>query len=560
MARIKIFALGGLGENGKNMYCVDVENTLFILDAGLKYPSMELFGVDSIIPDITFLEKNKNRIAGLFLSHGHEDHIGAVPKLLKTVNIPVYGSNFTLAILKDSLQDQNMDINSFTFHTVSSKKTLQFNGIFVDFYNVTHSIPESFGIAITTKDGVVVYAPDYNFDQNVNKCYKTDFEKISKIAGKPVLALLTESLGAERVGYTHSSSELDYALNQAFYSAESRIIVTAFSTDLVRIQRIIDIAIKYERKIAIIGRKTQRTVDIAVNLGYLKIPEENLVNLRFIDDKNKNELRDAVVLVTGDRHEPFYMLQRMIKKLDRLIHTNSEDTIILMTPPVPGTEKIAARTLDIVYRNDLNVVKISKKILPPSHASSEDIKLLINILNPKYIVPVIGEYRHQYALRGLCREMGYKDNNIIMLDNGQIAEFNNKSVISTKNKIKVNEILVDGILDSDVSDVVLRDRELLSQDGVLLVIANVDARGKKVLNKPEVVSRGFVYMKENEHLIEGVQDLFLEVSKKELVNHYVNWRNYKNSVKDAISKYLYKETKRRPIIIPVLVDTQIKTA
>ena len=556
MARVKIFALGGLGENGKNMYCIDVDNNLFILDAGLKYPSLELFGVDSIIPDLTFLEENKERIVGLFLSHGHEDHIGAVPKLLKTINIPVYGSYFTLAILKDSLEDQNLNVEDYKLNTVSSKKTLNFNGISVDFYNVTHSIPESLGIAITTKDGVIVYAPDYNFDQNVHKSYKTDFEKLSRIAGKKVLALLTESLGSENQG-SRGTTSLDYALNQAFYQAESRIIVSAFSTDLVRIQKIIDIAIKYERKIAIIGRKTQRTVDIAVNLGYLKIPEESLVNLRFIDDKNKNELEDAVVLVTGDRHEPFYMLQRMVKKLDRLIHTNSKDTIILMTPPIPGTEKIAARTLDMLYRSDLHVNTISKKILPSAHAGSEDIKLLINILNPKFIVPVIGEYRHQYAVKHLCIDLGYDEKNIISLDNGQVAELNNRKLLGTSGKVISGDILVDGILDSDVSDVVLRDRELLAQDGVLLIIANVDARRKRVLTTPEVVSRGFVYMKENEDLIQGVTDKFLQISEKEFNNKYINWRTYKNNVKDSISKYLYKETKRRPIIIPVIVDTQL---
>lgn len=557
MAHIKIFALGGLGENGKNMYCVDVDSKLFILDAGLKYPTLELFGVDSIVPDFTFLEKNKSRIVGLFLSHGHEDHIGAVPKLLKNINIPIYGSYFTLAILKDSLKDNDLNIEDYKFHIVSSKKTLNFDKVAVDFYNVTHSIPESLGIAISTTDGTIVYAADYTFDQNVAKCYKTDFEKLSRIAGKKVLALLTESLGAENIGFTHNSQQLDYALNQAFYQAKSRIIVSTFSTDLVRIQKIIDIALKYDRDIAIIGRKTQRTVDIAVNLGYLKIPEEKLLTLRFIDEKSKNVLENAVVLVTGDRHEPFYMLQRMVKKLDRLIHINQEDTVILMTPPIPGTEKIAARTLDILYRHDTNVVKISRKILPPSHASSEDIKMLANILNPQYIVPVIGEYRHQYALRNVAKQMGYTDKEIITLDNGQIVEINNSKIISTKEKVPAGDVLVDGILDEDVSDVVLRDRELLAEDGVLLIIANIDARHKKVLTVPEVISRGFVYMKENEDLIEQVEAIFNKVSAEELSFKYINWRAYKENVKNEIGKFLYRETRRRPIIIPVLIDTQI---
>ena len=556
MSKIKIFALGGLGENGKNMYCVDVDNSLFILDAGLKYPTQELFGVDSIIPDFSYLEKNKSRIVGLFLSHGHEDHIGAVPKLLKIMNIPIYASYFTLAILKDAMTDQGLELDNYKFFSVSGKKSLTFNNVKVDFYRVTHSIPESLGIAISTNDGVIVYAPDFNFDQNVKGVYKTDFEKLSQIAGKKVLALMVESLGAERVGYTHSTESLDYALNQAFYHAKSRIIVSAFSTDLVRIQKIIDIALKYERNIAIIGRKTQRTVDIAVNLDYLKIPEDKLISLRFIDDKNKNELKDAVVLVTGDRHEPFYMLQRMVKKLDRLIHINKEDTIILLTPPVPGTEKIAARTLDILYRYDTNVRKIDKAILPPAHAGSEDIKLLINILNPKYIIPVIGEYRHQYAMNHLCIQHGYSEDNVIVLDNGVVLTIENGKVMDSSEKISSGDILVDGILDGDLNDVVLRDRELLSQDGVLLVIANIDARKKEVITTPEIVSRGFIYMKENEELIKEVEEIFYKVAKKIMNNRYIDWRIFRENLKDDISKHLYRVTKRRPIIIPVLIDTQ----
>lgn len=558
MSTIKFFALGGLGENGKNMYCLDVSNKIFIFDAGLKYPSVELFGVDSIIPDFTYLEENKNRIAGLFLSHGHEDHIGAVPRLLKSINIPIYGSNFTLAILKDSLKEQNIKEEDYKFFTVDSSKKMRFDDITVEFYRVTHSIPESLGFALTTKDGVIVYAPDYNFDQNVDNIYKTEFRKLSEIAGKNVLALLTESLGAERAGYTHSSKTLDYALNQAIENADSRVIVSAFSTDLLRIQMIIDIALENNRKIAIIGRRTQRTIDIAVNMGYLKIPEDRLVGLKFIDEKNKNELRDAVVLVAGDRHEPFYMLQRMVKRLDRLIHINKEDTIILMTPPVPGTEKIAARTLDILYRNDTNVIKISKNDLPPSHASSEDIKLLTNLLQPKYIVPVIGEYRHQYALRELAVQLGYDPKSVLMLDNGVVVEFKNSTVVSQNAKITNGEIFVDGILEDDVSDIVLRDRELLSQDGVMLIIANVDARKRVIHTEPEIVSRGFIYMKENEDLIEEVISIFNEVSKEMFKGKYIDWRVYKDQVKDKISKYLYKETKRRPIIIPVLIDTQLK--
>lgn len=557
MSKIKFFALGGLGEDGKNMYLIDVLDKLFILDAGLKYPSHELFGVDCIIPDLSYIEQNKHRIQGLFLSHGHEDHIGAVNKLLKITTPPIYGSSFTLEILKDSLKDEDIDLNNLKLFTVDGKKTMQFGEISVDFFNVTHSIPETLGIAINTPDGTIVYAPDYSFKQSVSMHYKTDYAKLSQIAGRQILALLTESIGADQTDSNPDTTHLDYALNQAFLEAKSRIIVSAFSTDLSRIQKVIDIALKYNKDIAIIGRKTQRIVDIAINLGYLPIPKEKLKRLRFIDENNQNDLPNGVVLVAGERHEPFYMLQRMVKKIDRLIHINQEDTLISLTPPIPGTEKIAARTLDILYRNDVNIIKIDKSILPKSHASANDIRLLVNMLEPRYIVPIIGEYRHQFGVKDIAMQMGYSDNNILMLENGHVATFINGKIKNTKEKIKADDFLVDGILEGDLSDVVLRDREMLAQDGVMLLIANVDARHKKLVSEPEVVSRGFVYMKENEDLVEEVIEAFKRISQKEFQSGYINWRDYKKHVRDELGNFLYQKTKRRPILIPVLIDTQL---
>ncbi len=556
MSRIKIFALGGLGENGKNLYCVDVDNQLFILDAGLKYPGNEFLGVDSIIPDFSYLEHYQNKIAGLFLSHGHEDHIGAVPKLLKTIKMPVYGSNFTLALLKDSMLEQGLTINEYKMFVVDGMKPLMFNDVKVEFFRTTHSIPESMGISIITKDGSIVYAPDYTFNQNTRNSYKTDFKQLSKIANHEILCLMTESLGCEHAGSSKDIRKLDHILNQTFNQAEGRIIVSAFSTDLNRIQHVIDIALQHDREIAIIGRRTQRTVDVAINLGYLKIPKQKLINLRFIDENNENELPNAVVFVTGDRHEPFYMLQRMVKKLDKLIHINNEDTVLMLTPPIPGTERIAARTLDVLYRHDVNVVKISKSDLPPSHALAEDVKLLVNFLNPRFVIPIIGEYRHQYALRNVVITMGYDAKRVLMLDNGQIALINNKKVISLSERVDAPEILVDGSLEGDIGDVVLRDRELLAEDGVILIIANVNSRTRKILTDPEIVSRGFIYMKDNDGLISGISEQFLLVATNELQGKYINWKNFKQQVKKRVSNYVYRHTKRSPIIIPVIIDTQ----
>ncbi len=554
MSQIDFFALGGLGEDGKNMYCLEIDKQIFVMDAGLKYPTDELFGVDAVLPDYSYLSENKHRVKGIFLSHGHEDHIGALPKLLKEMNVPVYGTYFTMALLEDTLTEQNMDSKSLKFQTITKDTVIDFKEVSVSFFRTTHSIPESVGMAFETKDGVIVYAPDYTFDQNVEPMYKTSFDRLSNIAGKKVLALLTESLNADAASNTSGARKLEHVLNQTFLNADGRVIVSAFSTDIYRIQKVVNIALKYDRNIAIIGRKAQRMVDIAINLGVLKIPEEKLISLKFIDEKNKNDLKDTVVLVTGERHEPFYMLQRMMRKIDRLIHLNESDDVVLMTPPVPGTEKIAARTLDTLYRNDINIIKVDKAMLPSAHASNEDIKLMINILNPKYIVPVIGEYRHFYAVNQLSKELGYKDKDVILLENGQVSRFENGEYKGIVETLKSGDVLVDGILDSDLSEVVLKDREILSQDGVVLIIGHLDAKKKQNVGEPEVISRGFVFIKQNEELIESIKEMYVDLSKEMFNKRYFDYRLFKDKLKENVAKFLFQSTSRRPIIIPVLID------
>lgn len=558
MDDILLYALGGLGEDGKNLYCIEIKNNIYIIDAGLQYPSIELYGIDLVIPDISYLIENKDRIKAIFLSHGHESQIGAVPKILTNINIPIYGTNFTLAVLKDLLHEQKMDHSKFKFNKITSDSRLKFDGFTVSFFQTTHSIPESVGISFNTEKGSIVYATDYTFDQNVDKLYQTSYSNITDISKKKVLCLLTESLGAERPGHTNSDQSLDFVLEDAFYSAEGRIIVSLFSTDISRIQRVVNVAIKNNKELVILGRKTQRLVDIAVKLGYLEIPKEKLKSIRFIDEKNKNELTNSVILVTGERHEPYYMLYRMCKKQDRLIHINKKDTIILMTSPVPGTEKISARTKDELYKVDANVISINKDLLPTSHASKEDVKLMVNLLKPQYIIPVTGEYRHQYALVNTVKAIDYKDENIFLLNNGDILTFKDDSVEVQISKIKIDELLIDGNMDDNLHNVVIRDRELLAEDGVLLIVGNVDARKKKLLCKPEVVSRGFLFMKENNEIIEKIQSIFALVTEKHMKTKYIDWRVYKEDVRSEISKYLYKETKRRPIIIPIIIDTQKK--
>lgn len=551
---IKLFALGGLGENGKNMYVVEVNNDIFILDAGLKYPSVDLLGVDAVIPDFSYLNDNRKRIKGLFLSHGHEDHIGAVPHLLSEINIPVYGTKLTLALVKDMLNDFNMDISDLKMNTITPHSKLKFNKTLVSFFSTTHSIPESIAICIHTSEGVIVYTSDYTFDQNVDLRYRTSFDLISDISRKGVLCLLSESLGAENPGHTSTENMLRHELTEAFSKADKRVIVSLFSSDIQRIQKVIDTAEICNRKLAIIGRRTQRTVDIAVRMGYLRVPKNMLVNLKYIDERNNNNKPNYTVLVTGNRNEPYDALVRMTRKVDRLVHIEPTDTIILATPPVPGTEKTAARTKDLLHRSNAKVISISKNLLPLSHASVEDIKLMINLLKPKYVIPVTGEYRHQYAQAKIADQIGFDSDKIILLDNGQVVNISEGEIQNYTDFIDVDQILLDGHSLGDVSNVVLRDRVLLSQDGILLVIGNICTKTKQLVAGPEVITRGFIYVKDSEEIIKGVSTKFKDIVDSTDKTKFLDINKMRNDIRDKVSKYLYKETKRKPIVIVIIIE------
>ncbi len=555
MANIQIFSLGGLQEDGKNLYIVDVNQKIFILDAGLKYPTAELYGVDIIVNDITYLIENKDRVMGVFLTHAHDDHIGGVYHLLKEFETPVFASKFTMAVLLDRLKNEEFPVKSDLFHTVSSKTVLRFTDIEIRFFDVAHNIPECLGIAIKTEDGYIIYTGNYNFDQNSKINYAHMYRQLAIFAKDGVLALMTDSLGANNEQSRGTILEFKLRITNLISTAEHRLIFSLFSSDILRIQQIIDISIEHHKKIAIIGRKTQRLVNQAMQLGYLHIPEENLANLRYLDEQHQNNDNDLVVLVTGERHEPYFMLQRMSKQIDRLIHLEPTDTIVILTNPYLGTEKMAARTMDIIYKVTTNVKEFTANLLPFPSANREEIKQMINILLPKYVIPVIGEYRHQYALRVVANCIGYEDKRVLLLDNGDVASFQNGKYIGITGDVPVGEVLIDGKAFKDIGDVVMRDRELLAQDGVLMLCANINPRTKGIVSGPEIVSKGFLYLNENEELTKEIIDVFKKVSIKYLVNKFVNWSEYKNSLKAELSHYIYKKTKRSPIIIPVLIST-----
>lgn len=557
MKNIKFFALGGLGEYGKNMYVIEVKNDLYILDAGLKYPTNELFGVDEIIPDYKILIPAKKRIKGIFISHAHEDHVGALPYILQDLNVPIYGTKLSLEIIKDSLKEADLDLKGFSFVTVQTNQTVDFESASVSFFDTTHSIPESVGIAIETSEGTIVYTSEFSLiNQGKDNRYRTDFQKINSIANNKILALLIESVGSYKLDF-QSNDLLRNELESIYNQAEGRIIVSLFSSDLQKIQYVIDISLAHNKKIAIIGRKAQRIVDIAIEEGYLNIPKNSLVNLRYIDDKNKNDDKNLVCLVTGRRHEPFYMLQRIAKKVDRLIHIDESDTVVFLTSPVPGTEAMAARTIDILYRSDAKVVRIPKELLSTSHASSEEVKLMIGLFKPHYIIPVIGEYSHQARVKNLAKEIGYKDKEILLLDNGDVATFEKDSYYISKEDVRADEILIDGTPIDDKNDIIMKDRERLAEDGLILIIANVNAKKREVVdNNVEVVAKGFTCHSDFDELSKQMKKIFMKASEKELSGKYVNWNDYKRRVRDDISSHVWKKVRRRPIVIPVIISTE----
>ena len=555
MSKINFIAIGGVQEDGKNLFCIEVDEKIFILDCGNKYPTSELYGVDIIVNDLSYIIDNLSRVQGVFLSHAHSDHIGGVSYLLREKKLKVYGSRFTIAVLKSLLTDEEVDFDDDELEVVTSKTALHFGDVTVRFFEVSHNIPECFGIALSTKDGYIIYTANYNFDQNSRIDYSHMFRSLAVFSKEGVLALLTESLGAMNEESRGTILEFKTRMINLLTQVNNRVIFTMFSSDILRIKQICDIAISQGKRIAILGIKTQKLVRIAIQQGYISIPEDKFVQLKYIDENNLNDDKDLVVIVTGERHEPYHMLQRMARGFDRLVRLNENDTIVVLTTPYIGTEKMAARTLDIVYHVTSKIKTFDAKLLPRTDANREEIKEMINILKPKYIIPVIGEYRHQYALRIVADCINYKDDQVIIPDNGDIISFVNGKYVGITGDVPCGELMIDGKAFKDVSDVVMRDRELLAKDGLILITANINPRTKTVVLGPEIVTKGFVFNKENEDVNENMKGLFTEVSKTFLASKFINWSEYKIAIKNEISHYIYKEVKRSPIIIPVLIST-----
>ncbi|PFP30710.1 Zn-dependent hydrolase [Bacillus sp. AFS073361] len=546
---IKVISLGGVGEIGKNMYLVEVDKDIFIIDAGLMFPEEEMLGIDIVIPDITYLKENKERVKAIFLTHGHEDHIGALSYVLTHIDVPVYGTKLTLALASAKLREQDY-FSKTNFIEVQSDTIVNLDAVDVSFFKTNHSIPDSVGICIHTSEGSIVYTGDFKFDQAATQLYKPEIGKMAAIGEQGVLCLLSDSTEAEKPGYTASEAIVEREMSNAFYNAPGRIIAACFASDINRIQHIFNAAKENGRKVAVVGKSLERIYHIALDLGYLEVEEDLIIPVSQLKEYQDHEI---VILMTGSQGEPIEALQRMAKQMDKVVNIQKGDTVLIAASPLRGSEVFLFKTIDLLFRAGANVISGKRTIHVSSHGSQEELKFMINLMKPKYLVPVHGEYRMLKAHRKLALECGLTDEQIIIPDRGDILEWK-EGRLAISGKVPSGNILIDGIGVGDVGNIVLRDRRLLSQDGILIVVVTLKKQDKSIAAGPEIISRGFVYVRESEKLMEESTKLVRDIVERNIAKETFEWSSLKQEIREELNRNLYEKTKRRPMILPIIME------
>ncbi|TYP77596.1 ribonuclease J [Paenibacillus methanolicus] len=550
--KLLIFALGGVGEIGKNMYVVQYANDIVVVDAGLKFPEEDMLGIDIVIPDITYLTENRDKVRGILITHGHEDHIGGLPYVLKHLNVPVYGTKLTLGLIEGKLKEAGL-LGETKRILINAESELQLGSITASFFKTNHSIPDSVGVCLDTPEGTVVHTGDFKFDHTpVNNQY-ADLQRIADIGKRGVLALLSDSTNAERPGFTPSESMIGPELEDIFRKSPQRVVVATFASNVHRIQQVINAAMATRRKIAVVGRSMVNVVTIASELGYLDIPEGMIIEP---EEVNKMAADRVVVLSTGSQGEPMSALTRMARNTHRKIDIMPGDTVIIAATPIPGNERYVGRTVDELMRLGANVIYGPGSISGvhvSGHGSQEELKLMINLIRPKFFIPIHGEFRMLRSHALLGESVGIEKENIFLVDNGDTVEFQGGNA-RKGNKVPAGNVLIDGLGVGDVGNIVLRDRKLLSQDGILVVVVTLSKQDGAILSGPDIISRGFVYVRESEGLLEEANRIVTSTLHK-LMNDNVNeWASLKTNVKDALGRFLYEQTRRRPMILPIIME------
>ncbi len=552
-SKLKIIPLGGLNEIGKNMTAFEYENEIIVVDCGLAFPEDEMLGVDIVIPDISYLEKNKEKVKAVLITHGHEDHIGATPYFLKKINVPVYGSRLALGLIKVKLVEHNLD-KTTKLVTIEPGQILKLGKFKVEFIRVTHSIADSMAIAITTPVGTVLHTGDFKVDYTPIDGGYIDLQRIAEIGKKGVTLLMSESTNVMRPGHSMSEKSVGKELDKLFTNCTKRIIVATFASNVHRMQQIINSAVKYKRKVAVVGRSMVNVLAVSQELGYLNAPEGTLIDIDKIGMYNPEQL---VIITTGSQGEPMAALSRMSAGEHKKVQITPDDMIIFSSSAIPGNEKSIGKVIDELEKLGAEVIYSQiADVHVSGHACQEELKLMLSLVRPKYFMPIHGEYRFLKQHAQLAVETGVEKENIFISENGRMLEIDKDSAKLTT-QVTSGIVLVDGLGVGDVGNIVLRDRQLLSENGMIIVVISLDRRTAKVVSGPDIVTRGFVYVRENEPLIDEIK----EVARKELTKceeqGVREWSVIKTKVREALIKYIYSKTKRQPMILPILMDVDM---
>lgn len=549
-AKIKIIPLGGINEIGKNITAIEYKEDIVIIDCGLKFPDDDMFGIDIVIPDISYLLKNSEKIKGIFLTHGHEDHIGALPYVLKQLNVPVYGTKLTLGIVETKLKEHGL-LGSTELVRVKPKDIIKLNSVSVEFIKTNHSIADSVAIAIHTPLGVVLHTGDFKIDYTPIDGEMMDFARLAEIGRKGVLVMMADSTNVERPGYTMTEKVVGETFNRLFGKATGRIIVATFASNVHRIQQIITAAQKYDKKVSVSGRSMENIVQVAIELGYLEADKDVLVP---IDQIGKYPNEKMVIITTGSQGEPMSALARMAASEHRKITVVPGDTVIISATPIPGNEKFVSKVVNQLFKKGAEVIYDSaEKIHVSGHACQEELKLMQALVKPKFFIPVHGEYRHLKKHGELAMELGLPEKNLVICENGDVIEVT-RNYIKKNGSVTSGQVFVDGLGVGDVGNIVLRDRKHLSQDGILTVVVTIEKQTGKVVSGPDIISRGFVYVRESEGLMDEAREIVRAVLKDCEERQITDWATLKSKMRDELREFLYEKTKRKPMILPIIME------
>ncbi|MFC4601262.1 ribonuclease J [Cohnella hongkongensis] len=549
---LSVVALGGVNEIGKNMYVIRYADDIIVIDCGSKFPDESLLGIDVIVPDVTYLLENRDKIRALIVTHGHEDHIGGIPYVLKQLNMPIYATRLTLGLIEIKLREHGL-LGQSRLQAITADSVLRFGRFRVSFFATNHSIPDCLGIALNTPEGTVVHTGDFKFDLTPVNQHYPDIHKMAAIGQKGVLLLLSESTNAERPGFTPSERLVGEHIEEAFAKAKQKIFISTFASNVHRLQQIVDAAHRLNRKLALLGRSMINVVNVSTELGYLRLPEGMLIEP---SDVNRYSPGEIVVLCTGSQGEPMAALSRLADSSHRQVEVQRGDTVILAATPIPGNERSVARIVDNLYEIGAKVIYGSGSVTGmhvSGHASQEELKLMLTLMRPKYFVPIHGEYRMLCQHRQLAESVGVEWDNVFIVKNGDVVDIRD-GVASQRRKVPTGNTLVDGLGIGDVGHVVLRDRKLLSEDGILIIVITLSRAEGRIVSGPDTVSRGFVYVRESEGLLEEVNRIAAASLVKLLAERVNQWSTYKQTIKEEVGQFLWTRTKRRPMILPILIQ------